>query len=130
VRKDDFAHLDEIYHRWSPTWDYPPEELAPLKACFAEPGVVEAALGYYRDFVRGALGKAGKDARRLVNRRCSVPSLAIGGSDDPTVSEADFARAEKAYTADYRYVMMPGGHFVHREAPDAFVKETVSFLTA
>src|SRR2546422_4754881 len=33
---------------WSPGWKFPAEEMTALKATFAKPGVVEAALGYYR----------------------------------------------------------------------------------
>jgi pimeloyl-ACP methyl ester carboxylesterase len=46
--KDDFAALRAIYARWSPTWDPPAEELADVRACFADRRSLDAAFGYYR----------------------------------------------------------------------------------
>jgi hypothetical protein len=44
----DFRFLERLWADWSPGWQYPPEEMAALKETFRQPGVVAAALGYYR----------------------------------------------------------------------------------
>ena len=48
MRADDFAHVDELYERWSPTWSFEPAELEPVKNAFSAPGSLSGALGYYR----------------------------------------------------------------------------------
>lgn len=48
------------------------------------------------------------------------PLLVLGGSDDPTVSEADLSAWSSATTDDFRLRMAPGGHFHFREDSDDF----------
>jgi pimeloyl-ACP methyl ester carboxylesterase len=48
IRAGGFAHVDELVRRWSPTWNPDPEETVDVKRAFAEPGCIEAAIGYYR----------------------------------------------------------------------------------
>jgi len=48
IRAGDYAHIDELVHRWSPGWDVPPGETDAVKEAVPQPGCLEAALGYYR----------------------------------------------------------------------------------
>ena len=48
VAHDDFRFIERLWHDWSPGWQYPSEEMDALKATFRAPGVLQAALGYYR----------------------------------------------------------------------------------
>jgi pimeloyl-ACP methyl ester carboxylesterase len=119
-RANNFEMTDVLCKRWSPTWKFTAEDLAPVKKAFAEPGCLNAALGYYRalnpmtpDFMRGPY---------------QMPSLAIAGGDDPQVFPAHFENARRCYAKSYQVVTLPGGHFCHREAPEAFVKAVVTFL--
>jgi pimeloyl-ACP methyl ester carboxylesterase len=107
VRRNNFAHIDELVRRWSPTWDFGPDENAEVKAVFGHPGSLEAALGYYR-----ALRPAKK---RLVK----VPTVSFAGEDD-TLDANEFERARPLFTAGYKVISMPGGHFMHREHPEIF----------
>ena len=56
--------------RWAPRWSGPERDatLAEVKRCFADPEVLDAALGYYRDSRPGGepreLHDAGDDRRR------------------------------------------------------------------
>ena len=129
VRADNFAHLDMIYRRWSPTWDFGPDELDDLKRCFSQPGVVEASIDYYRTFVRSALGKVGRETRKLISRRTTVPSMVICGSDDPTVPAGALKYTAKAYKGPFDYAVVNGGHFCQREDPEAFNRAVIEFLT-
>jgi len=110
VRRKDFAHVDELVHRWSPQWNFEPAETAAVKAVFRMPGSLEAALGYYR-----ALRPARK---RIVQ----VPTVSFAGEDD-VLDAAEFERARPLFAKDYRVVSMPGGHFMHREYPERFQAE-------
>ncbi len=119
ARANDFALIDELVARWSPAWKVPPGETRAVKEAFADPGRVEAALGYYR-----ALRVKLPASQR---RRVGVPSVAFAGTDD-NVDPALFDRAASWYTAGYEVVRVPGGHFMHREHPEPFVKELLRVL--
>jgi pimeloyl-ACP methyl ester carboxylesterase len=57
VPNDDFAFVDRLWSEWSPGCTPDPAQMASLKRTLAAPGVLEAALGYYRqtiDFARQA----------------------------------------------------------------------------
>ena len=120
VRKNDFAHVDVLVRRWSPTWDPAPAETAAVKAAFAEPGCLEAALGYYR-----AIGLRLPAPHR---KRISVPTVSFAGADDILPTKI-YDRAASWYTGGYRVVKMPGGHFMHREHPEVFHRELLAALT-
>ena len=48
VAADDFSFIRELWHEWSPTWRYDEEDIAPVLQCLARPGVLHAALAYYK----------------------------------------------------------------------------------
>lgn len=77
VRGNNFAHVKEIYNRWSPTWDVPDSELTDVKRAFAEPEGVEHALGYY-----WSAGPPNDEQKAVYRKRCHVKTLAIGGIQD------------------------------------------------
>lgn len=117
---DDFAGITLFWKRWSPTWKYTEEELAAVKAAFSQPGVVHAALGYYRaakiwpeDFVRAKI---------------PVPTLLIAGADDPSIAPAAFDGTRTHFTGPFSVVTVPGGHFCHRESPEAATQAIIPFL--
>jgi pimeloyl-ACP methyl ester carboxylesterase len=118
----DFSALDEIVRRWSPTWDRPASELDAVRACFADRASLDAAMGYYR-----ALPFA---APKFMHRRIGVPTVGFVGSDDPMVDRADFENAARMFTGPYDVEVLPGGHFLHREYPDAFAERLLPHLTA
>lgn len=126
LRRNDFAALDTIYRRWSPTWEYDAFELDAIRACLAQPGAVEAALGYYWAF---AANRSNPDVQALLRRKTSVPTLCVLGGADGALPPADIERVRTAFTSDYQQVVIPGvGHFPHREAPDAFAEAVLAFL--
>lgn len=110
VRRNDFAHVDELVRRWSPKWNFDPSETAAVKAVFRQPGSLEAALGYYRALL---------PARRRV---VQVPTVSFAGDDD-VLDAAEFERARPLFGKGYQVIAMPGGHFMHREYPDRFAAE-------
>jgi pimeloyl-ACP methyl ester carboxylesterase len=119
IRARDFADIDMLVRRWSPAWDVPPDETAAVKAAFREPGCLEAALGYYHAItVRPP---------RSLRQRITVPAVSFAGGDD-ILPQAAFDRAAPWYTAGYRVIRMPGGHFMHREHPARFNQELLDVL--
>lgn len=118
VRANAFAHVDELVARWSPAWkNIPAAETARVKAAFAEPGVVEAALGYYRavPLVR---------VPAIVKAKVAVPAVAFAGEHD-MISPRLYEKARHMFTSSYEVVQVPGGHFMHREHPQHFIPELV-----
>lgn len=120
ARANGFAYLDQLVRRWSPAWNPGPEETAAVKRAFAEPGSLEAALGYYR--------AAGNSVPRFLRARVAVPTVAFAGASDPAAGPPAFERARRWYGAGYEVVTLPGGHFLHREHPAAFNAELIRRL--
>jgi len=120
ARRDDFALIDTFYRRWSPTWSFGPEETTPVKRSFADPASLDAAIGYYRAFRPGI--------HPAFREPIAVPSLVVAGQDDPAIAIDVYHRAERAFAAGCEVVVLPGGHFVHRESPAAFGEAVRSFL--
>ncbi|MCA9704939.1 MAG: alpha/beta hydrolase [Myxococcales bacterium] len=114
ARKDDFATIDALVRRWSPAWDVPASETAAVKRCFAQPGALEAALGYYR-----ALRPRPPQSQR---RKVAAPSAAFAGTED-VISPELYEAARPQYLEHYEVVRVPGGHFMHREHPEIFTRE-------
>jgi pimeloyl-ACP methyl ester carboxylesterase len=117
IRRADLAVVDELWHRWSPAWkDIPPAEMEPAKAAFREPGCLEAALAYYR-----AITLRLPESHRLP---ISVPAVSFAGEHDIIAPRA-YEKARRCFTGSYEVVQMPGGHFMHREHPEHFLRELV-----
>ena len=117
IRRGDLAHVDELWRRWSPAWkDIPPAETEAAKAAFREPGCLEAALGYYR-----ALSLRLPASHRLP---ISIPTVSFAGEHD-IIAPRLYEKARHCFTGPYEVVQMPGGHFMHREHPDHFLRELV-----
>ena len=120
VRANDFAMLDELWHRWSPAWkDIPPSETAAVKQAFQEPGSLEAALAYYKA-IRVKLPAS-------LRHETTVPTVAFAGEHD-MISPRAYEKARHWFTASYEVCQVPGGHFMHREHPEVFNRELVRVL--
>ncbi len=122
VRRNNFARIDAFYRRWSPTWDFSPSETDAVKACYAQPGCLDAAIGYYRGARPGHVNPS-------LRKPIVVPTLAIAGDDDPALSVADYQGAKRRFSGGYEVVSFPGGHFVHRESPSGVRDAIVHFLS-
>lgn len=118
LRATDFAYIDELVQRWSPTWRVPPGETDAVKEAFRKEGCIEAAIGYY--------ASAGKNPREL-RKRMKVPTVSFAGLDDIVAPEM-YDAATSWFTAGYRVVRMPGGHFMHREHPERFTEELLAAI--
>lgn len=120
LRANDFALVDELWQRWSPAWKaVPREETASVRAAFADPACLEAALGYYRQL--------GVRLPASLKRPLQVPTVAFAGENDH-ISPRAYEKARHMFEASYEVVQVPGGHFLHREHPDHFVPELVRVL--
>ncbi len=48
VAHENFDLLERLWSDWSPDWSLPPDEMSKIRQTFASPGVIDAALAYYR----------------------------------------------------------------------------------
>lgn len=119
IRAGGFAYIDELWRRWSPAWQVPEAETREVKQALAEPGRLEAAVGYYQA-LRPWLPKA-------LLRKVTVPAVAFAGTDD-IIAPSYFERARTRYENSYQIIPMPGGHFMHREHPERFIQELLRVL--
>jgi pimeloyl-ACP methyl ester carboxylesterase len=120
VRADDFRYLDDLVRRWSPAWNVPGGELEEVKRSLAEPGSLEAALGYYRAV------SAGLPPQLLAP--LPMPTLTLYGAGDHAASPVPFADQAAAFTGRLELVELPAGHFVHREAEAEAIAALLRFL--
>jgi pimeloyl-ACP methyl ester carboxylesterase len=129
---DGLAYLEGLWRTWSPGWDVPATELAAMREVMCAPGVLDAALGWYRQALipdAAALARAAP----IVSAAVPVPTLGIVGADDACVSADIFTAGMDAanYPAGVKVAVVPGaGHFVQREAPDAVCRLLIDFLSA
>ena len=56
-----------------------------------------------------------------------VPSVAFAGEHD-TIAPRAYEKARHCFESSYEVVIVPGGHFMHREHPDVFIPELVRTL--
>jgi pimeloyl-ACP methyl ester carboxylesterase len=118
--RNDFAALPAICRRWSPDWNPEPEEFEAVRASFSNKASLNAAFGYYRKF--SPIPSASLRAR------ITAPTVVFAGLGDPVAELADYRRAARMFDGDYIVEQVPGGHFMHREYPEAFAERLLMHL--
>jgi pimeloyl-ACP methyl ester carboxylesterase len=121
ARRNDFAYIDTLMRRWAPSWSGPEREaaLAEVKRCFADPVVLDAALGYYRD------AKPGGEPGTL-----PMPAMLTCGTDDLIAPDA-FQRSAEMFSGSCEVVVVDGaGHWPHRESAALFHERLLAFLAS
>ena len=131
---NDFAFVEEWWRDASPEWDIPASALESIRETFRKPGVVEAALGYYRARYSPALQDPSmrEDQDRVNAGPVTVPTLALHGTRDrPRRLDAFESEAmDRFFTGGLEKAIIPGtGHFMHQERPEEVNPKIVEFLT-
>ncbi|MCS6985387.1 MAG: alpha/beta hydrolase [Leptospiraceae bacterium] len=118
--QDNFSFLDRLYEAWSPAWPGKGAHLGKVKKIFSQPGVVNAALSYYRCFFDFFSAK-GRESFRLITQKIEAPLMVIAGLNDGCVDhrlyDALFTREDFVYPPEIIKVPQ-AGHFVHLEKPE------------
>jgi pimeloyl-ACP methyl ester carboxylesterase len=118
--RHDFAALPASYRRWSPTWNPDPSEFDAVRASFANRASLNAAFGYYR--------KLSPIPSASLRARITVPAVVFAGLDDPIAEPSDYRRAARMFDGEYIVEEVRGGHFMHREHPEAFAERVLKHL--
>jgi len=132
VAANDFAFLEDWWRDASPEFD-PAPVIERVKATFRQPGVVTAALTYYRHTFHPANRDPALQSlqERISTTPTPVPTLAVHGTRDRPGRLEAFEGMDDLFSKGLEKVVFPGaGHFVHVERPSEVNRRIVAFLQA
>lgn len=130
VGLNNFAFIDRLWAEWSPGYSLPDADREALKAMFAQPGVVDQTLGYYRQLFGGPTVKPEwADEAAKIAGPIAVPTLYLHGRNDGCMGVSLLEGMEANFTAGLKKVVVEdAGHFLHLEQPDHVGDEVIAFL--
>lgn len=131
LRRGDYAFVDRLWQRWSPGWRYGNALTNPVRERLARPGVLDAALRYYRHGLETNTSLA-TATTELLSQPVRVPCLALSGALDGCIDADVFRRCmqEQDFPELLRVKTLDGlGHFLHLEAPDRINAELLGWLS-
>ncbi len=133
VAHADFAFIERLWRDWSPGWTPAPDGIAAAKDCLRQPGVVEAALAYYR----AAFGPPPQDPAlaeiqgRLMMAPIDVPGLYLHGVADGCLGVDLVEGMASFFPRGLRVERIEGaGHFLHLERPELVQQLIDEFLAS
>lgn len=127
ISKNNFAFIDKLYQRWSPSWRQAEANIQAFKAAIKDPAVLKATLAYYRQMVQ----KPTAESKALLTQVTTVPSLWFMGDEDGCVAVDQMNGLEHSFTQAVKLVIVEGaGHFPHCEKPAVVYEALLPFLAA
>ena len=119
LSRGDMSGVEWLWRRWSPEWEGG-RYLRNAKQALEKPGVLNAALNWYRNLPR-FWTDAHKQARAWLMMPVNVPTLVLMGRKDGCMSPRLLAHTlvEADFPAGLQVEEVAGaGHFLHLERPD------------
>lgn len=130
VSAHDFAFIERWWQDASPEYDIPTGIMASVRETFRQPGVVTAALNYYRHtFHPDHRDPALQPLQEKIVAPTTVPTLALHGTRDRPGRLTAFQAMDHLFTQGLEKEIYPGlGHFLHLEKPAEVNPRIVAFL--
>jgi pimeloyl-ACP methyl ester carboxylesterase len=131
VAANDYVFLERWWRDASPDYVPPREKMESVKATFRQPGVLTAALGYYRHTFHPANRDPSLQVlqERVNTTPTPVRALAIHGTKDRPGRLEAFDGMDHLFAKGVEKLILPGtGHFLHLERPDEVARRIVAFL--
>ena len=106
--------IDQLIDNWNPGWDMPASHQSSIRHTLSAPGVLPAALGYYRAIY--GLSQRARKSRELLNQRIDVPTLLIQGLKDRSIPPALWnLNHRNLYSQTMHHEQLSCGHWPHQE---------------
>lgn len=128
ARRNDWAYLNRLYRRWSPTWDFDEADLREVKNAFRAGGI-GGPFAWYRSLAAAQVLASYRGQRDIMSRLTTVPALVWAGTADGA-TPARFTMGQEAFHIGgltTRFVE-GAGHFPHAEKPDETADLLLEFL--
>jgi pimeloyl-ACP methyl ester carboxylesterase len=127
VRAWDYKFLEFLWWLWSAE-RVDDVHMDRVKRMMAQPGAVEATLGYYRAMMqKSRRDPALRDLRRTLDRPIPVPTLVLCGTADMRGRMLEQQR--DLFTGPYEWATIEGaGHFLQRERPEETNERMLEWL--
>ena len=128
---NDFQFIADWWKNASPNWDIPSELLESVKETFRQPGVVRAAVEYYRHSINADLRDPAREEteNRLAAGPITVPTLALHGTHDRPKRLESFEQMDRFFSGPLTKVVLTGtGHFLHLEEPEETARLVLDFV--
>lgn len=123
----DMSYIDELWKRWSPSYQLPATEQQRLHESLRGSGV--APFAYYR-----TIGQLLKDLRTgtgwpAANRRTTVPVMYLHGAEDGCLPASSARGLSARLAGPFASEVLGGaGHFLPREAPEQIFTRVLRWL--
>jgi len=131
VLANDYEFLEKWWRDASPEYAIPREVMESVKETFRQPGVVTAAINYYRHTMNPANHAPALAAlqKQVATTSTPIPALALHGTKDRPGRLEAFEGMDQFFAAGLEKVVLPGtGHFLHLERPREVNAKIVEFL--
>jgi pimeloyl-ACP methyl ester carboxylesterase len=120
VRRNNWSLLRKLWKNWAPGYQLPEAEWELMLKQFDQPGVLKAALSYYRQNASPGVFLGWRHLGLRPLQSIPVRSLVIAGIDDGCFDQRiyDYVFSRNDFPEALRVVKIDGvGHFPHQEAP-------------
>lgn len=129
IRRRRFAFLAWLMKHWSPNYPGIQAMQQSVIQTFEKPGVLKAALDYYRTSMF-SLTLQGFEIRALLNKTIHVPTLALRGQNDICLPESVWeVTSPRSFPKGLTLEVLAGaGHFIQYEQPDAIAQRLLRWF--
>ena len=129
--EDGWEFVRRLWEEWSPGWEPPGAHVTTVIETLGRPGVLEAAVAYYRALFDAALRDPARDDLRIAVEAGPVPrpTLLLMGERDGCISPGMAHGSGRAFEGPYSIETLEGcGHFLHLERPDEVAARIIDWF--